>query len=80
MEIFTNARFSSKNGHKIAKLLRYAVVPYYAFKINYHTVSSEGYYILVGYCSYRIYNKSNTVKLRNFIGLELVVNKIMIYE
>ena len=72
IEIFANERMAIK----IVKISRYAAV-LYAFKINYHTVSWE---ILSSGCKYRIYSKYVAVKLGNFIGLELVVNKIMIYE
>ena len=36
--------------------------------------------ILSSECKYRIYSKYKAIQLRNPIGSELVVNKIMIYE
>ena len=68
--------YKCKNGHEIVRLSWYEAVPY-AFKVNYHTDSWE---IVSSGCKCRTYSKYRAVKLRNFIGLELVVNKIMIYE
>jgi hypothetical protein len=50
---------------KIVRLSRYA------FKINYHTDIRRH--------KCRIYSKCKAFKLRNFIAVGLVVNKIMIY-
>ena len=68
--------YKCKNGHEIVRLSWYEAVPY-AFKINYHTDSWE---IVSSGCKCRTYSKYRAVKPRNFIGLELVVNEIMIYE
>ena len=64
VEIFANARIAIN----IVRLSRYA------FKINYHTVSWE---ILVDINAKYM---ANAFKLRNFIAVGLVVNKMMIYE
>ena len=57
----------------------YGMQQYYMLSKLIIMLFPERYYISSG-CKCRMYSKSEAVKLRNFIGFELVVNKIMIYE
>jgi len=70
MGIFANARMA----RNIARLSRYL-----HFKTNYHTVKCFLTILQYRY-KCRIYSKSIAFKLRSFIAVGPVFNKIIIYE